>query len=281
MIYESQRQKLEVVQISCQNEVNDVCIARDINSSAGTLYTLIILKNHELVKKLLVVMESTKPVQTDRFIDSFSYKGNFILVFPYREERPISRFYMGESYPLTKCEDICINTLITCIDSRLPWSILYLILTQGQMHLAADDSVYLGFQIDFSNFDESMGEKDCTRECARLLLSLLECKSSQKAISYQLLQKKTENDSYQKFTELYRDVRITAVSKERKGIKAVIYNIFVRNKDVLFAILIRVSVVLAVIALVAFITQIIFGDIVWLSIFFNHFKKIGTESLLK
>lgn len=281
MIYQSQNRELEVVKMTRSNAVNDVCICRDVSSPAEDFYTVIAVKDHGTVKQLLSIFEQSEIRMKERIIDTFSWNGQFVLVFPYSQERSLSRFYMGDSYPLARCEEICINFLIACIDCRLPWSVLYLILDQGQVNLSSGNDVYLGYQIDFSDFDPERGEGDCTERAAVLARRMLEPKASEKAVSYILLEKRIANESYQRFTDLYRDIRIAATSEEKRGIIARIKAAYARHKDTLFAILLRLSVVLAIIALAAFITQLLFGDVVWLAFLFNHFKVIGTELLYK
>jgi hypothetical protein len=281
MIFESARQRLSVVKTSLNSEVNDVYICRDLRSSANDLFTVIAVHEHLLVKQLLTILQDTPRGTADSIIDTFSYQGDFIMVFPHKSERPLSMFYMGEAYPLTRCEDIALNILIACIGSSLPRQLLYLILTQGQVNIGSDDEIYFGYQIDLKEFDMEIGEKECVYACANILLSVLEPQSSDKTISYQLLSRKTENRSYARFSELYRDIRIAAVPKKKRGLRARIRDLFMRNRDTLFGIVLRISTVLVIIALLSLISQILFGDVLWLAFLYNHFKIIGTENLAK
>ena len=281
MIFESARQRLSVVKESFKSEVNDVYICRDLRSSAQSLYTVIVLHDHTHVKQLLTVIQDYSGGADDRIVDTFTYRGEFIMVFPYQHERPLDMFYMGDAYPLARCEDIALNILVSCIGSHLPWPLLYLILQQGQVNISNDDEIFLGYQIDLKDFDPEIGEKECVYACARILLRILEPQSSDKTISYQLLTRKTENRSYARFSELYRDIRIAAVPKGKRGLRARLRDMYLRNRDLLFSILLRVAIVLAVIALLSLVSQLIFGDVLWLSFLYNHFKIIGTEDLSK
>ena len=281
MIYESNRLRLVPVQVICRNDANDVQVCQDTFSAAGSYYTVIAIRDHVLTKELLEVFENADETAKENIIDTFSCQGEFIVVFPYKPQRLLGSFYMGDAYTLSESEEICMSLILACMDCRLPWPVLSLILSQRQIHLAKDHSVYLGYELDFQGLAPEVDEKECVSECAEVLLSLLEPVAAQKAISYQLLQKKTANRSYTKFTELYRDVRMSAVSKGKRGIRAMLLGWFYRNRDTLFAVLLRVSIVLAVFALAAFLTQLLFGDIPWIQILFNHFKVIGTESLLQ
>jgi hypothetical protein len=281
MIFESARQRLSVVKVSLESEVNDVYVCRDLRSSAQSLYTVIAVHDHTLVKQILAVIQESQGTSAGCFVDTFTAHGDFIMVFPYEKERPLEKFYMGEVYPITRCEDIALNILVACIGSGIPWQFLYLILQQGQVNISSNDEIFMGYQIDLKDFDPDMGEKDCVYACANILLKILEPQSSSKTISYQLLTRKTWNKSYTRFSELYRDIRIAAVPKSKRGFFARLRDLYMRNRDTLFGVLLRVSVVLLVIALLSLVSQILFGDILWLSFLINHFKIIGTENLAK
>ena len=98
-------------------------------------------------------------------------------------------------------------------------------------------------------------------------------------MSYELISRKTENNSYNSFTELYRDLRIAAMPMEKHGIFLRIRSFFHRNADRLFGILFWVCVILGIIALIILLTHVVWGDIPFFRLFVNNFKNIGTESL--
>lgn len=203
------------------------------------------------------------------------------MVFAYQQERPLKDFYMGESYTLAECENVCISVIMACITSNLPYPVLYLILEQGQLHLAKDHTVCLGHQIDLEELDPARTERDCVVQCASILRDLLRPKSSQKAFSYRLLEKKIARKSYRKLTELYKDIRITAAPGKKKGIRKRIAGWFRRNQDGMFRFLLYLCAVLAFFVIVSLLTQLIVGDIPWLRLFFNGFETIGTETLTR
>jgi hypothetical protein len=283
MIYESEKMRLEGIRIIKTAGEYKCLVCKDLTSGGKSLCTVLAVHDHEVVRAMLEIFEGQedRPEEEKTLLDHFSMGEEYIFVFPYRRERPLDSFYMGDAYPLQECEDVCINVLLTCISCNLPYPFLYLILSQRQLNITRDHSIFFSYAVDPQELDISKNERDCTVECARILLGLLESKANQKAISYQILSKKIANKSYQKFTELYRDIRITAAPKEKHGILAKIRAFFRRNMDFFFRILLVVSIVLGLVALVLLLTNTIFGDIPFLRIFFNGFKKIGTESLLQ
>ena len=281
MIYQSQKMRLKCIRVIERMKVNDIVICQDLNAAEEGLYTVLVVHDHEVVRKFLTIYERSDYAPDASCVDSFSDQGAFVIVYPYLKERALQDFYMGDSYQLSECEEICINTILACISAEIPYPILYLILKQKQLHLAKNHNVYLGYTINLEELDEKKTERDCAVQCAKILRELLEPKASQKAISYQLLDKKISKKSYHRFTELYKDIRIAAAPKKRAGIFASIRAWFARNKDQIFGILFWVCVVLVLLVIATFVTQAIFGDIPWLRLFINGFKKIGTESLLQ
>lgn len=281
MIYESGKMRLLPVATKSIGKVNDCFICRDLASSGGILYTVIVVHEHEIVRKILELFQLSGRSGKDVLVDNFAASDKHVLVFPYHNERPLFDFYEGETLSLSKCEEICISTILACITCDLPYPILYLLLKNEKLNLSSDGSVYLSYDISLDELDETISERECTDICARLLLRILEPKAGQKATSYYLLDKKVANGSYQKFPDLYRDVTIAAVSKKKITPFFIIKLWFKRNADTLIGILFWLSFLLGLFALSIFLSSILLGGNSWLRLLFNTFKKIGTESLLQ
>ena len=281
MIYQSQKMRLKCIRVLEKTAVNDILVCQDLNATEEGLYTVLAVYDHEIVQKFLTVYEQSDYDRSASCVDSFSDQGAFLIVYPYFRERALQDFYMGTAYSLSECEDICINTILACISAEIPYPILYLILRQKQLHLAKNHNVYLGFAINLEQLDEKMSERDCAVQCAKILRELLAPKAAQKAISFQLLDKKISKKSYHKFTELYKDIRIAAAPKQRGSITGRFRAWFMRNRDTIFRVMLRICILLVILVIATFVTQAIFGDIPWLRLFINGFKKIGTESLLQ
>ncbi len=272
---------LSRIRLICKNEANEVTVCRDVDDTSGALFTVIEVHDHTVARDFLRAHKEAGAAAENSVLDTFQKDGVFCIVYPYVWERPMSAFYRGDAVTLNECEEICINTILACMASQLPWPILYLLLEQRQVHLSKDNSVYLGYAIDLKDLDITKTEQDCTVQCARILIELLQAKASQKAVSYLLLQKKVGKSSYHRFTELYKDVRIAAAPKGKKGIWRTIKSWYIRNKDAMFRILLIISAILAILALVSLAAQLLFGDVPWLRIFIRSFERIGTESLLQ
>ncbi|MBP5310839.1 MAG: hypothetical protein J6W58_09170 [Lachnospiraceae bacterium] len=281
MIYEFDKMRLMTVSTKSIGEVNDCYICRDLASDGGILYTVILVHDHHVVRQLLELFKMSERTGEGVLISEFAYGEKEILVFPYHKERPLSEFYSGETLSLAQCEEVCISTLLACISCNLPYPILYLLLTGGQLHMTSDGSVYFGYEMDLSKLDCEIGESECTGVCAKLLLTLLEPKAGQKATSYYLLSKKTANGSYDRFTDLYRDVTIAAVSPEKLTLLTRFRMWLDRNTDRILGILFWISLILGIVALSILLSRIFLGGNSWLRLIYNTFKQIGTESLLQ
>ncbi len=281
MIYASRDNSYTTISTVFEGEVNDCYIAGSTGTGDKSLFTLLTIKDHETVRDFMEILSLWRTEEESPLIEGFSYGQVFCLVFPYRPDRELYRFFVGEAYSLERCEKICENIILSCIASYLPPAILYLILSQKKINLSKDDSVYLGFSIDLAELDRTKTEKDCATECAKILLDILSVRQSEKNVSFILLSKKMNNRSYSKFTEIYRDLRIASAPAKKTGIIIRIKSFFYRNADRLFGILFWVCLILMIVALILLFSHLVLGDVPFLRIFFNSFKNIGTESLLQ
>jgi len=228
---------------------------------------------------LRIIKESGKSM--DCCLDMFSYGNSFCMVFPYVKERRLEDFYMVGVLPLSTCEEICMNLLLQCMASTLPYPFLELVLKQKQMHLLRDNSIVLGYCVDLSEINENSGEKECTIQCATRIRELLEEKITKKNVGLQLLMKKIPKQSYHDFRELYKDICLTKTKSGKKSLKKSVKAFGERNQSVLFRIVLYLSVIMAIMVLIMLLSNIVWGDIPFLRMFTNTFRQIGTETLGK
>jgi len=272
---------LERIQIIKHGKVNDICICRDIKSPARTLYTVLAIRDHRITKSFLEICGFLRGEIGHTLVDEFSCNGEHILVFPYVKERPLKEFFVGEKSTLDAAEEACSSLVLACIQSALPYPILYLALKQGQVHIAQDMKCYLGFQFDLEFLDPTRRERDCVYECAKYLLDVLEPFADRKAESYIILKKRVDNMGYQRFAELYKDITISSSVRDKITFIIRLRLLWEKNKDRLFQLLMFFCVLVAVVALIAFVCQMLLGDVPFLRVFFNNFRIIGTENLYR
>ena len=281
MTFESQKSSYTVVSTLLDGEANCCYVARLTDDMGGRSFSIIAVKNHDAIRMLMEAESKIEDLKKSQLVDAFSYGNDYILVFPYRQERPLSSFFVGESMTLSEIEDIGTNLLLACMTASLPFPILYLILEQEQINLSKDGGIFLSFNIDLKYLDLKRTERDCTVKCAQILREMLSTKADEKNISYELLSRKSENNSYNTFTELYRDLRIAAMPVEKRGLLVRIKSFFHRNADLLFGILFWVCLILGIVALILLLSHVVWGNVPIIRWFINTFKIIGTESMLQ
>ena len=279
MTFESQNTSYTVVSTLFSGAANCCYMARLSDDMDGRSFTVIAVKDHDVIRTLMEASSKVSDPKDSPLVDAFTHGNDYVLVFPYRQQRPLDSFFVGESMSLNQVEEIGTNLLLSCISSALPYPMLYLLLEQGQINLSKDGGIFLTYIMDLSELDLKRNERDCTVKCAEILRDILSTKADQKNVSYELISRKTENNSYNSFTELYRDLRIAAMPMEKHGIFLRIRSFFHRNADRLFGILFWVCVILGIIALIILLTHVVWGDIPFFRLFVNNFKNIGTESL--
>lgn len=282
MIYNAGNKKLNCIRKVLKNETGEVWIVQDTGTEGnGEYYTLITVKNHETAKLLMKVRE-------DGIRDGRQSQGlmpacreEFCIVYPYQKERPLYQFYNSEPRSGKECEQICINLLVECVSSGEAWPILYLILSQRQIHIEKDSTVFFGYQLDLTKLDPAIGEKECAAKCARIVLDLMNATPQmEKTIGKNLIRKKVQKDGYSDFPGLLRDIHMDAGSWEKVKLSERIKDYLAVRKRTIIRVLLILSAVLGVIAALMIISQMIFGDIPFLRIFTSTFETIGWESLL-
>ncbi len=283
MIYQGGNLVLDTIWEVRKGAVNDVYVCRDLNSSVDMRYTLLVVHDRDCIKRLLAILEESDRgmAQQPAMLTSFAHGEDMCFAFPYRPERRLSAFAHGQMTSLKVREDICINLVMECLSSPLPYPLLYLVLTQDNVHLNQDNGVYFTHFLDLSQLDEANGEGACVACCAQMLLELLEGgnKRRRKLNSYELIRKKTVKNAYSAFPELYRDIKVTALPDRRQSLKDRLKAFWLRNKDRIFRLLLILCVIAVVLAVVMLISQLIFGNIPLLRLFERCFEQIGTEHL--
>ncbi|MEG1682284.1 MAG: hypothetical protein RRY95_00850 [Oscillospiraceae bacterium] len=277
MTFYFENMELEEVGILLHGRVNDVLVCCDLRSPAAAQYTLLTIRDSDCKKKLLSVLEKTRGERPDWFC--FARNEVLIYGFPYRPERKFSAFARGQLATPAIGEAICFNLIMACVSSPLPFPLLYLVLAGDGVNLTRDNDIFFTPVLDLALLDENISEKDCTRYCARMLITLLEESSKKRLKSGELLRRKCDSNSYSAFSELYRDIRLTAIPAEKTGFWARFRGFWRRNRDRLFHLFLALCVPLVILALVMLVSQLIFGDIPLLRLFRHCFEMIGTESM--
>jgi hypothetical protein len=270
---------LAVVMDVYHGKVNDVVICEN-ERAKGTYYTVIRITNHNTVKKFLAMMEQY-PDKKECVIDMFNSEDGFLVVMGYCRPRNIRDFFATGVNSVERAERISLNLIAECIGSSLPYPLLELVLKERNIQLLQDDSVTLGYMTDLEPMNVDAGEAECAHECARIVRELITPVADKRTMSLQILDKKIPLRNYKTFREIYRDIHIILDGTKKQGFFGRIKSWFARNQEGIFRVLLWISIILLILVVLMVLSNVIFGDIPFMRIFFNSFKKIGTESMLQ
>lgn len=239
-------------------------------------YTLWKIKKHSCARMLMNMQEKAS------FAECFMEGEHMCVLLPYEEPRPLGRFYQGNTDDYTERKQVYKNIVTACIDSELPYPVLYLLLKEKCLNIRRDGSIFFTYYVLLDDLSSDKGERDCARLCAGILTELMELYGKKEERScLALMQKRIKRNAYSKFTELLNDIEFIDGRKRISLLWGRIPYPEQSTKDKIFRILLVVTVMLALLAVVLFASQIIFGDIPALRMFTGALRKIGTESLLK
>lgn len=285
MVYQIGNRILQQTQEIFRGEVNDVIVCQDMAANGKVYYTVLVVHDRELAKRLMGLFHTDTDRKTGQgnqgFITDFTWKNSYLMVFDYVKERSLKQFFSSEIATLQECELLAQNLTVECLAGGIPYPILYLQLKQDQIHISKDKSVYLGFNLDLTEFSEKKTEKECATLCAKKIFGYIEAVSTQRTTSYKLLEKRVFKSGYPRFTDLYKDLKMAAQPLKKESLLVRLKKSVKNNQDRLFKLLLIVCVLLGILALAMIISQMLFSDVPFLRILFNPFKVIGTESLLQ
>ncbi len=279
MVLNTGKKIYQIIQEVLKGKSNNVYICRETGKSEAPYKTVWIVKDHQIVKELL---KDAKNYCAEVFMQN-TYAG---LVFPYFQERPLHKFYLGSiKKGYCTCQQVWLALVEQCILSKLPPAVLHLILCQGQAQIALDGTVTLGFLVDLSDYDSTIGERDnvvaCTEEIIRLIqLEDLERKNNQiKKQVMTLLERKLEREEYQEFMQLYQDIKLF-VRADNSG-KRRRWSIGESELKWIYRLLSCICVVLICVVLVVILGNVFLGEDFFWKLFGGPLDTIGTETLLQ
>ena len=80
---------------------------------------------------------------------------------------------------------------------------------------------------------------------------------------------------------MYQDIHISAAGAPRRGLLGRIRAWGLRNQEGIFRVLLWIAVFLMILVVLMALSNVVFGDIPFMRLFFNSFRRIGTESMLQ
>lgn len=275
MIYRSDKTTYVPVMEVRKGDANDILICRDVVSGRENYYTLLAIHDHDIVRRLLSVMERS-PHGYECCEEIFQQGGVYCAVFPHVKERYLKSFYMPAQITSETCGEICENLILACMLSKLPYPLLYLTLKQRQLHLHKDQSVEPGYTIGLDELDEEICERECVRQCARVIRELLEPWNGRESMAYRFFMKKWD---YEDFGALYRDMRLVKRTMKKRGKLTDLWLFVAGRREELLKRLRVLCAGVMLLTVVILLSRAVWGEIPFFRILTNHFKVIGTESL--
>lgn len=279
MLYQLENKELESVWLVSSGKVNDIVVCKETNTASAKYYTLLIVKDHQVVKRFLSIYTKAGDSCKNSLVEVFATGGVFYIVYMFQQERRLEQFFLEKIYSFADCEKMARKIIVACLESKLPYPLLYLAFTQKQVHLSEDRHIYFGFQFHLEELDEKKGEPECVRACVSYIIGLMERKRKYLQpfpISLKLLQQKEQRNTYQTFEELYKDLCITGFPH-----KKVIEKWVKKYQGMLCHVILVFSTIMGILALAMAVFQILTGDNLFMWFLDNSFQQIGTESLLQ
>lgn len=274
MVLDGGKRQYKVVREVFSGEKNDVFVCMDLCLEGAEYKTAWRVKDREITKKLLGAPEIWE--------DSFVKKEHMYFVFPYREERPMEKFYfttvMANSL---KEESIWLDFAVRCMTFGIPNEILYLLLKQKQAGITPEGKVYFNYFLDLSEYGQAGKEQDCAMLCAGEILALAKAGGDTTGSSTELLKQKLGRKAYGDFFQLYQDLRLMADRQEKKNFFNLMKDAFVKKRVFFYRCLCVSCLIIVLSGAGVFFFQAFFGETVLHRIFGHTFEKIGTESLLQ
>ncbi|MDR1292733.1 MAG: hypothetical protein LBJ91_04995 [Clostridiales Family XIII bacterium] len=253
---------------------------RDIGAASQPWYTLLSVFDRETAKKILTAFQdSDKNTDKPPYIRSFLQGEELCFLFPYHAERPLAEFAEGQITTPAVREAICVNLILACLESPLPWPLLFLAFDQDKINVEKDNGVFLSTTFDLTQLNASVSEADCVGRCAEVMLRILRLNQKKRLKSYELLNRKVEHGAYTQFSEVYHDFRLTGLRRKKRFRLSLISAFVVARKDIFFRILLVFSVVCAVVAAVMLISYLAVGSFPLFKLFGQSMDMIGTEQL--
>lgn len=274
MIYETGSRQLEAVGEISRYKENQVLICQETDGGYSR-YIVWQINSREKAKQILEELYREKE---SCCLECFTQGTDSFFAFPYQEPRPLQGFWTIQNAGQEQRKEIYQSMVLACISSKLPFPLMYLAIAQDQMNISCQNEIYFTLDVDLSQWNKQRREAACVQACAEKLFFFLEQENTRwEKNMYRLVKKKTERGSYQKFTELYRDICLMEAESGRKNRWRIPGSV----KNTVYRIICWSCGVLTVLALIIFVSQLIWGEIPLFRLFEPSFTKIGTESLLQ
>lgn len=275
MIYQSNQMTLQSVMTVFRGVVNDAYVCKRIDGEEG-LYLVLTIHDHTIAKQFIRMIEKSNKAPCHKAV--FSDGKAVSVAFEYTKPRQFDAFLPTVPKTVDAYQSLCIGLVLRCMESPAPYPLLYLMLTQKQLHLMEDGQVKLSYAVDLKELDTQIDEKDCAMLLSGMLRDLLSEVKADKNTSYQLLLKKIPKQRYAGFRELYRDLCLSR-NEKHVGFFTKQKLLLLQHKQAIANACILLCIILFIVACVCMLCEAIYGEIPIFRLFHDGMRQIGTEQL--
>lgn len=264
------------------------CISQCISGKKMDVYICESEEESELyyiwaVKDSILSRNMTKVFMEDgvyKGIDCFFVGALYCIVFPYEKDRNLFKFAIPDKDESKWAREICLKLIFLCMSSRLPWEILYILITEKKISIRNNGEVYFNYNISIIDM-ENKTQKDCTSALGMYMENMLKERKCSNWSGYRLICMKNKRKNYISLSELYQDINNSIEIDVSDNIGKKLLIILNENKPIIIRTFKVLCITVAFIAVIVFISNIVFDESPFYRLFFNTFKKIGTETLLQ
>ena len=188
-----------------EGKVNDVMTAGKVwsDDEEENKYVILKVKDAETSKKLANILSKFDR----RDFKPFSVGDSYCIRSPYRKKRGIVDYVFTMADSFNEIVDICREAMRRVMITDLPEAIKYLMIKERKLNLEEDGRVYFTYDLDLTELDENITEKECARECGYLIEELVGDEKYADFMCVTLLKAKNSNGGYEDYNDVFQDIK--------------------------------------------------------------------------
>ncbi|MEG1943687.1 MAG: hypothetical protein RR049_07695 [Angelakisella sp.] len=208
---EALNMQLEKVRTVLLNEVNEVSVCVDQKRESGVFYTMISITSPSVRLQVAGMLAADSSLATSSdFVGSFSHGDSLSLVFLYRQENLLSRSEAIYATDFARRKQLAEGLLVALAETQIIGSMGLLLLTDRNINISSDGSVYFNYFMDFDRWqphtEEAQFYAEVSRHCFDILSREYQARYGSNLRDYpgelQVLAKKTQLRSFTSFNTI-------------------------------------------------------------------------------
>lgn len=210
MIY-ALNMELEIVRTVFRSKASEASVYADRKRDTGSYYTVLSIYSKTVSKEIAERMALSGLFSSNSdFIGSFTHKDALHLVFRYHPESRLAGKESLYASSFAKRKELALGFLSALAETELPSDIGRFLITDENVNIAPDGSIFLNYFLDFTGYTPDYGEEEYYRDAARYAFRLL---ASEYAAKYEeqmdrypdelrLMYKKTVNRAFKSLSQI-------------------------------------------------------------------------------